>query len=77
MASLNIRGVPDALVKALKREALDQGLTLRSYVLRKLGATAVAKAHVSGTCVHGERLGVYCTFVLQRPGVPVVQLPAI
>ena len=34
---LNIRNAPEALIKLLKQEALDRGITLREWVLQRLG----------------------------------------
>jgi hypothetical protein len=43
MASLNIREVDEALVKELKVGAAQAGLTLKQYVLRKLGGDGLEK----------------------------------
>ena len=40
MAVLNVRNVPDALMRTLKSRAAENGVTLREYVLMQLGGDA-------------------------------------
>ena len=54
MADLNIRNVDDELVRRLKVAALDGGLTLREYVIWRLGGMENGGSHPVARPAEGE-----------------------
>ena len=55
--SLNIRGVPEELMRKVKARAAENGITLREYVLAKLMQTGTPEMVMLNQCQHGSAKG--------------------